>query len=153
MDRFVLYWMRVNRRVDSNAALEEAARRANDLGLPLVCLEELDCACPWANDRFHTFVLQGVPETARCLAARGIGYVFHLRRRRTDPDNIPARLGARLVVTDAHPLLGEPPGLGVPVHAVDASCVVPFRRLVKREYAAYSLRPKRASCCRNTWRR
>ncbi len=40
-------------------------------------------------------------------------------------------------MTDDHPLLRPPPGF----EAVDASCVVPFRRIGKRAYAAYSLRP------------
>ena len=74
------------------------------------------------------------------MKARGIGYVFHLRRRRSEPDNIPQRLaeGAALRVTDDHPLLETPSNF----EAVDASCVVPFRRMEQRAYAAYSLRPR-----------
>jgi hypothetical protein len=79
---YVLYWAQMNRRVESNHALEYAAARANALQLPLLVYEGLTCTYPYASDRFHTFLLEGIPETSRRLAKRRIGYVFHLRRRR-----------------------------------------------------------------------
>ncbi len=140
MQGYVLYWMRVNRRAESNRALEFAARRANELDLPLLCVEQLDATCPSANDRFHTFLLEGVPETERRLKERGVGYLFHHRRGRDEPGCIPQSLAgaAACSVTDDHPLLQAPPGF----ETVDASCVVPFRRIGKRAYAAFSLRPQ-----------
>ncbi len=82
---YVLYWAQMNRRADANHALEFAAARANALKIPLLVYEGLTCSYPFASDRFHTFILEGVAEMSRRLAKRGIGYLFHLRRRRGDP--------------------------------------------------------------------
>ena len=53
---------------------------ANQLDLPVLFYEGLTCSYPYASDRFHSFILEGVPETETRLAARGIGYIFYLRR-------------------------------------------------------------------------
>jgi deoxyribodipyrimidine photo-lyase len=148
---YVLYWAQMNRRVDSNHALAHACQLANELGLPVLFYEGLTFDYPCANDRLHTFILEGVPDTARRLAQLGIGYCFYLRRGRTDPNDALYRLAARaaLVVTDDYPTFiaarhnaSVPARIGVAMHAVDSSCVVPLRTLPKREYAAYTIRPK-----------
>jgi len=148
---FVLYWSQMNRRVDSNHALEFAAAQANELGLPLLFYEGLTCTYPHANDRFHTFLLEGVEETARRARRRGIGYAFYLRRRRSDPNDIVYRLASRAaaVVTDDYPTFiaavhnARVPGrIGTAFFAVDASCVVPMNLIEKKEYGAYTIRPK-----------
>src|SRR6185295_7958709 len=92
--KYVLYWSQMNRRVDSNHALAYAAAKANELNLPLLFYEGLTCSYPHASDRFHTFILEGVPETVKRLAPLGIGYVFYLRKRRGDPNDILYRLAA-----------------------------------------------------------
>ena len=149
--KYVLYWAQMNRRVEANHALEFAAALANEQKLPLLFYEGLTCSYPHANDRFHTFVLEGVPENARRLKTRGIGYVFHLRRRKNDPGNALYRLAedAFAVVTDDYPTFittehnaRVPAKIGVPYYAVDSSCVVPMAHFEKREYAAYTIRPK-----------
>jgi deoxyribodipyrimidine photo-lyase len=148
---YVLYWCQVNRRADANPALLYAANLANELGLPLLCYEGLTCSYPHANDRLHTFILEGVPDTQARLDAWGVGYVFHLRRRRTDPDNALHLLVRRAaaLVTDDHPTFlarrhnATLPGkLDLPYHVVDGSCVVPMRCMEKHEYGAYTIRPK-----------
>jgi deoxyribodipyrimidine photo-lyase len=149
--RYVLYWAQMNRRAWSNHALEFAAQLANARGLPLLVYEALTCDYPHASDRFHTFLLEGVPATARRLRERGIGYVFHLRRRRTDPNNALYRVAAdaALLVTDDYPVFlaarfnhSVPPRIGIPYYAVDSSCVVPMSLLDRKEYGAYTIRPK-----------
>ncbi len=77
--KYVLYWAQMNRRVDSNHALAYAAELANEAQLPVLFYEGLTCSYPHASDRLHTFILEGVPDTARRLRKLGIGYVFHLR--------------------------------------------------------------------------
>ncbi len=54
----------------------------------------------------HTFLLEGLPETARRPAERGIGYLFHIRRHSADPSNAFYRLAERaaVVVTDDYPV-------------------------------------------------
>ena len=148
---YVLYRSQVNRRVDSNHALVYAINRANELGLPVLYYEELTCSYPNANDRLHTFVLEGVPEQARRLRQRGIGYCFYLPHRRSDPNDVLYRLAedAACVVSDDYPAsiadghnAPDPAKLNVRDEVVDSSCVVPMSRLEKREYAAYTIRPK-----------
>jgi deoxyribodipyrimidine photo-lyase len=149
--RYVLYWSQMNRRVESNHALAFAAGLANQEGMPLLFYEGLTCTYPFASDRFHTFLLEGVPETARRLAKLGIGYVFYLRRRRDDPNDTLYRLAAdaAAVVTDDYPAFiavqhnrSVPSHLEIPYYAVDSSCLVPMSHFEKQEYAAYTIRPK-----------
>ncbi len=148
---YVLYWAQMNRRVDSNHALAFAVSLANRLLLPVLYYEGLTCDYPYASDRLHTFILQGVPETARRCAELGLGYVFYLRRRRTDPNDILYRLAARAaaLVTDDYPTFvarrhnaSVPRKLDVAYYAVDSSCIVPMNLFPQREYAAYTIRPK-----------
>ncbi|MSV28964.1 MAG: hypothetical protein EXQ52_09505 [Bryobacterales bacterium] len=141
--KYVLYWMRRNRRAHWNHALSYAVQWANELGLPVLCREELNCG-PSANDRMLTFALEGVPENARRLAALGCGYQFHLREKHSEPDRLRMALASAAVLVtddDAEPFALE---FDVPIAAVavESSCIVPVSRFEKREYAAYSLRPK-----------
>ena len=148
---YVLYWSQMNRRVDSKHALGYAIERANELNLPVLFYEGLTCTYPFANDRLHTFLLEGVPGAAAALRRLGIGYCFYLRKRRSDPNDLVYRLAgsAALVVTDDYPVFiaaqhnsRVPAKIGVAFHAVDSSCIVPMNRFVKREWAAYTIRPK-----------
>lgn len=149
--KYVLYWAQVNRRVESNHGLLYAAELANERGIPVLFYEGLTCSYPYANDRMHTFVLEGVPETARRAARLGIGYCFHLRRRQADPDDAVYRLAreAAAVVTDDYPVFlarrhnaSVPEKVDIPYFAVDSSCIVPMAEMTKREWAAYTIRPK-----------
>ena len=149
--RYVLYWAQMNRRVESNHALAFAAHLANQLDLPLLCYEGLTCSYPYASDRLHTFILEGVPDMAKGLKRIGAGYVFHLRRKHSDPDDALYQVAkdAAALVTDDYPTFiaarhnaSVPAKIGIPYYAVDSSCVVPMNRHEKREYAAYTIRPK-----------
>jgi deoxyribodipyrimidine photo-lyase len=149
--KYVLYWSQMNRRVEANHALAFAAELANEHRFSVVVYEGLTCSYPHANDRLHTFVLEGVEETERKLKKLGMGYVFHLRRRRSDANDAFYRLAAdaSAVVTDDYPTFVArehnqrvPKKIGVPYYAVDSSCIVPMRHFEKQEYAAYTIRPK-----------
>jgi deoxyribodipyrimidine photo-lyase len=149
--RYVLYWAQMNRRVDSNHALLYAVELGNALNLPILYYEALTCSYPGANDRLSTFILEGVPDTAERLKQLGIGYVFYLRRRPQEPNDVLYRLAreAAAVVTDDFPAFiarrhnaQVPERLDVSYYAVDSSCIVPASALSKREYGAYTIRPK-----------
>jgi deoxyribodipyrimidine photo-lyase len=149
--QYVLYWAQMNRRVDSNHALEYAVGEANRLRLPVLMYEAVTCTYPYANDRFHTFLLEGVEETARRAARRGLGYQFYLRKTRADANDILYRLAkdAALVVSDDYPTFvaaahnaSVPSKLDVAYVVVDSSCVVPMRLIETKQYGAYTLRPK-----------
>jgi deoxyribodipyrimidine photo-lyase len=148
---YVLYWCQANRRAESNHALTHAVDVANENGLPLLVYEGLDYAYKGANDRLHTFILEGVPEMARALKRLGAGYVFHLRKSPSDPNDRLYTLAAkaRCLVTDDYPVFtvaahnNRVPGkIGIPYIAVDSSCIVPMNRHEKQAYAAYTIRPK-----------
>jgi len=149
--KYVLYWAQMNRRVAWNHALNYAAELANRARLPLLFYEGLTCAYPYASDRLHTFILEGVPDTAQQLTKLGIGYVFYLRRGRADPDDMLYRLAkdAAAIVTDDYPAFiarrhneHVPSRVAIPYYAVDSSCIVPMTEMTKREYGAYTIRPK-----------
>jgi deoxyribodipyrimidine photo-lyase len=149
--KYVLYWAQVNRRAASNFGLAHAVALANQAGLPVLFYEGLTYDYPYASDRLHTFILEGVPDTERRVNRLGIGYVFYLRRTHDHPNDILYRLAkdAAALVTDDYPLF---PGLrynasvaaklGIPFYAVDSSCIAPMSCFEKREYAAYTIRPK-----------
>ena len=149
--RYILYWAQMNRRVASNHALAYAIELGNRLSLPVLYYEGLTCSYPHANDRLHTFILENVPDTAADLKPLGVGYVFYLRRRKADANDVLYQLAkdAAAVVTDDYPTFVAhthnahvPQHLDIPYFVVDSSCVVPMNRLEKREYAAYTIRPR-----------
>lgn len=149
--KYVLYWCQINRRTESNHALAHAIHLANQLKLPVLVYEGLTCTYREANDRIHTFVLENVQEMAAACEKLGVGYVFYLRAKRTDANNVLYRLAedAAAVVTDDFPVFivrqhleSVPAKLPVPCFAVDSSTVVPMNHFEKREWAAYTIRPK-----------
>lgn len=138
---FVLYWMRTACRAHENPALDVALIVGRALGKPVFVYHALAETYPHASDRHHTFILEGARDVQAAMAARGIGYAFHLER--------PGHRGrhlvtlaekAALVVTEDMPV--DPlrawttrlaNAVSTPVWAVDTACVVPMR-LVERAY-------------------
>lgn len=149
--KYVIYWAPANRRVDGNHGLLYAAEIANRCGVPVLYYEPLTFEHKYANDRIHTFMLEGAPENARRARKAGLGYICFLRRKPEDPEDAIFELAkeAIAIVTDDYPVYivedhnRDMPGrLNVACYAVDSSCVVPMNRFAKREYAAYTIRPK-----------
>ena len=71
---YVLYWMTTARRSGWNPALERAVRWAARLKRPLVVLEALRCDYPWASERLHRFVLEGMRDNAAAFARKRVLY-------------------------------------------------------------------------------
>jgi deoxyribodipyrimidine photo-lyase len=149
--KYVLYWAQMNRRVEANHGLLYAAEIANRHRLPVLYYEGLTCSYQYANDRLHTFILQGVPETAKRLNKAGVGYVFYLRRNADSPNDVFYQLAknAAAVVTDDYPVFiardhnsRAPEKLDVPYSVVDSSCIVPMSQIQTRQYGAYTIRPR-----------
>lgn len=115
--------MTAARRVLSNFALERAAGLATQLGRPLVVLEALSCDYPWASDRFHRFVLDGMAGHAAALRGRPVLYYPYVEPAPGAGRGLVAALGARAcaVVTDSHP------GFIFPRLAAAAATRVPVR--------------------------
>jgi deoxyribodipyrimidine photo-lyase len=149
--RYVLYWMQMYKRVENNHALVWAIRKANELKLPVVVHEGLKYYYPWASDRIHTFILEGVEEKRREFERLGIRYIFYLQKDSSSPKNTVARLArdAALIVTDDFPCFIIPEHnrrvatrADIAVHAVDSNGIIPMSKFEKEEYAAYTIRPK-----------
>ena len=73
--KFVLYWMTLFRRVRSNFALQRALEWGQKLKRPVVVLESVKVDYPYASERLHAFMLQGMAENARRL--RGTAVLHH----------------------------------------------------------------------------
>ena len=149
--RYILYWMQMYKRVDYNHALIWAIRKANELKLPLVVYEGLKYYYPWASDRLHTFILEGVEEKRKQFSELGIRYIFYLQKDADSPKQTVAKLAkdAALIVTDDYPCFIIPEHnqrvaqrATVPVHVVDSNGIIPMSKFGKEEYAAYTIRPK-----------
>ena len=148
---YVLYWMQMFKRASHNYALNFAIQMANDRSLPLVVYEGLKYYYPWANDRLHTFILEGVPEKTEKFARLGMRYIFYLQRKASDSKNTVTRLAknAALLVTDDFPCFIIPEHnrriaarVNIPVFAVDSNGMIPLSAFHKEEYAARTIRPK-----------
>ena len=149
--KFVLYWMQMYKRVDNNHSLIYAIRMANELRLPLVVYEGLKYYYPWASDRIHTFILEGVEEKRLEFERLGIRYVFYLQKNAESPKRTVEKLAkdAALIVTDDFPCFIIPEHnrrlaelAHIPVYAVDSNGVIPMSKFEREEYAAYTIRPK-----------
>ena len=75
---FVLYWMTASRRTGWNYALDRAVEWAVKMGKPLVVFEPLRVAYPWASERFHRFIIDGMADNARKLAKHKVLYYPHV---------------------------------------------------------------------------
>ena len=67
--------------------------------------EGLDCAYPYANDRIHTFVLEGVPDTAGRCNRLGSDTFSTCAKNSREPNDTLYRLSERAaaLVTDDFP--------------------------------------------------
>lgn len=139
------------KRAEYNHALRFAISEANERRLPLVVYEGLKYYYPWASDRIHTFILEGVREKRRAFEKLGIRYLFYLQKDENSPKDTVARIAenAALIVTDDFPCFIIPKHneaiarkAKIPVYAVDSNGVIPLSRFEKEEYGAYTIRPK-----------
>ncbi len=148
---FVLYWMVAARRAQDNFALDRAVELAAELRRPLLILEALRCDYPHASDRLHTFVLEGMRDTARAVSDTPVGVTYrsyvepHAGAGRGLVETLAAQACA--VVTDDFPAFFLPRmvaavGARLPVHAVavDGFGLVPMRAVPKAMPSAAAFR-------------
>jgi deoxyribodipyrimidine photo-lyase len=146
---YVLYWMQINRRFHYNFALEYAVGWANKLGKPLLILEAFSCDYPWATDRYHTFMMQGMKEHLDYAEAQNLNYVSFVEEKPGQYDRLLKDLSsqASLVVTDEYPVFimrdrnEKYPGiLDVAYITVDSNGLIPLGLTDKDPYSAYFFR-------------
>jgi deoxyribodipyrimidine photo-lyase len=145
----VLYWLTAFRRLRSNFALQHAIETARTLDRPLIILEALRVDYPWASDRLHRFVIDGMAEHAASLARAPAAYFPYVESARGAARGLLAALAARacLVVADDYPcfflprmLAAAAARLDVRIEAVDANGVLPMRLADKTFVTARAFR-------------
>ncbi|MBI2212506.1 MAG: deoxyribodipyrimidine photolyase [Acidobacteria bacterium] len=157
---YVVYWAQSSRRLRSNIALDYAISRANAEGLPVVVYESLRPDYSSANDRIHSFVLEGVVANHHDALKRGLRYLFYLPRTRDEARGALGRIAsrARLVVTDEFPTFSlreqtrsfastSP----CPVFTVDGNGILPMRVFGKEQYGATQLRDRAFRLFADRW--
>jgi deoxyribodipyrimidine photo-lyase len=130
----VLYWMTSARRMGWNFGLQRAAELARDVRKPLVILEALRCDYPWASDRLHRFVMDGMAHNARAAGRRARYYAYVEPTRRAGRGLIKQLSDlAFAVVTDDYPAGFLPRMLdagarqaAVRIEAIDSNGLIPL---------------------------
>ena len=93
------------RRAGWNFALDRAVRWAERLQRSLVILEALRCDYPWASERLHRFVLEGMRDNARAFSGKPVFYYPYVEPQPGAGKGLLAALAQRacLVVGDDFP--------------------------------------------------
>lgn len=146
---YVLYWMSINRRLEYNFALEYAVAWANKLGKPLLIYEGLSCDIPWASDRFHQFLIEGMKETHNTCVEKGISYYSYVETNPQDGAGLVETLAqnAAAVIADEYPVYIIRPynrlmarKVSVPYITIDTNGIIPLQITNKAPYSAYIFR-------------
>ncbi|MGD8330692.1 MAG: deoxyribodipyrimidine photolyase [Acidobacteriota bacterium] len=146
---YVLYWMIANRRLQWNFALQRAVEHASERGLPLLIFEPLRAGYPWASDRLHRFVMDGMVDSLDRLAGSTVAYYPWIEPAPGDGSGLLATLAQRaaVVVTDDTPAFFYPAmlraaaeRLEVRLEAVDSVGLLPLSATEKAFSTAYSFR-------------
>ncbi|MEN3185027.1 MAG: deoxyribodipyrimidine photo-lyase [Atribacterota bacterium] len=145
---YVLYWMQAAQRAEWNHALEYAIQKANEFQRPLLVLFNLTDQFPEANARHYLFLLEGLQETQRKLAQRGIKMVTYLGNPVENVERFSQK--AILLVTDRGYLRIQrewrekvAKRVNCPFWQVETEAIVPVEVVSPREeYGAYTIRPK-----------
>ena len=160
---FILYWMIGARRTRWNFGLQRAAELSLEHGLPLLVLEPLRAGYPWASDRLHRFVIDGMIDNGARFAERGVAYHPYVEPADGAGRGLVEALAqhAAVVVTDDFPAFFLPRmvnaaahRISVRVEAIDGNGLLPmrasdgpfatayaFRRFLQRELPAHLDRP------------
>jgi deoxyribodipyrimidine photo-lyase len=146
---FVLYWMTACRRTTYNFGLQRAVDQAKELARPLVVLEALRCDHPWASERFHRFVLNGMADNAERFRRAGILYHAFVEPRPGAGKGLIEQLSrhACVIVTDDFPTFVVPRMLeagarqsSVRMEAIDSNGLLPLSATDRVFPTAHSFR-------------
>jgi len=137
------------RRTKWNFALDRAIEWAHELGKPVVILEALRCDYPWASERLHRFVLDGMAETCEQLEGSSVSYYPYVEEKTGAGKGLVEALGrhACVIVTDDFPCFFVPQMVesaakkaGVRLEAVDSNGLLPLRAAGTAFPTAYAFR-------------
>jgi deoxyribodipyrimidine photo-lyase len=146
---YILYWMIAYRRNHWNFSLQRAVEWAKDLNKPLAILEALRCNYPWASDRLHGFLLEGMAQNAKQLRKSGVFYYPYVEETNGAGKGLLTALARKacVVVTDEFPAFFLPrmvaaasERLPVLLEVIDSNGLLPMRAADKVFTAAYAFR-------------
>jgi deoxyribodipyrimidine photo-lyase len=146
---FVLYWMQINRRFHYNFALEYAVGYANKLNKPLLILEAFSSDYPWATDRSHTFMMQGMKEHLDDAEEQKLNYISFVEEKPGQYEKLLFDLSSRasVLITDEYPVFimrernqKYPKEINIPYITVDSNGLIPLGITEKDPYSAYLFR-------------
>lgn len=146
---FVLYWMIAFRRARWNFSLDRAVEWACELGKPLVVLEALSCDYPWASERLHSFILEGMRNNRSDFKGSPVLYFPFVERSKGEGRGLVRELAARacIVITDDYPCFFLPQMIGavgkslsVRLEAIDSNGLLPLAVADKVFLTAFSFR-------------
>ena len=146
---FVLYWMTAARRTERNFGLQRTVEWAVDLKKPLVVLEALRCGYPWASDRLHRFIMDGMLDNRARCERKSVLYYPYLERARGEGKGLLEALAgsACVIVTDDFPAFFLPrmltaAGKRLPIRleAVDSNGILPLAATDRVFLTAFSFR-------------
>jgi deoxyribodipyrimidine photo-lyase len=146
---YVLYWMIATRRLHSNFALDRALQHCAAFAKPLLIFEPLRVGYPWASDRFHRFVLDGMAANALACKSGRVRYYPYVEPSPGADKGLLAALAqnACVVVTDDFPCFFLPrmvaataKNLSVLLEAVDSNGLLPLRATEQTFLRAFDFR-------------
>ncbi|MGB2637042.1 MAG: hypothetical protein WAM58_24150 [Candidatus Acidiferrum sp.] len=146
---YVLYWMIASRRLRYNFALDRALDHCRALRKPLVIFEALRVGYPWASDRLHRFVLDGMAANACYCESRGIRYLAYVEPAEGAGKGLLRGLAedACMVVTDEFPCFFLPrmvasatKQLKILLEGVDSNGLLPLRATDQVAHRAFDFR-------------
>lgn len=141
--------MIASRRLRYNFALDRALEHCRELKKPLLIFESLRCGYPWASDRLHKFVIDGMADNAAYCQSRRIAYYPYLEPSAGSGKGLLAELAADacVVVTDDFPSFFLPrmvatasTKLSIALEAVDSNGLLPLRATDQVFGRAYDFR-------------
>ena len=147
--QFVLYWMVAFRRLGWNFALQHAVELARKYQRPLLVVESLRCDYPWASDRLHTALLDGMANNARLLRESPVSYHPYVEPQPGAAEGLIPFLArsACAIVSDDFPCFILPDMLqtaaeqcSVAFTAVDSNGILPLRATDTLYPSAYAFR-------------
>lgn len=147
--QFVLYWMTAFRRPFYNFALQRAVEQALRLQKPLLILEALRCDYPYASDRLHAFILNGMADNSEHLAKTAACYYPFVETQQAGGKGLLTELAktACLIIADDYPGFFLPKMLhcaaakvSVMLEAVDSNGLLPLAAADKDYPTAYAFR-------------
>lgn len=120
----VVYWMVANRRTQHNFALQRAVWLAREHSVPLVVLEPLRCDYPWASDRIHAAIVQGMADNRAALADKPVLHHAYVEPEKGAGKGLLAAWAERAVavVTDLWPAFFMPRMQAAAAAALSSTC-------------------------------